>query len=250
MPQNLSRTGQAEDVTTVPLANVNMLEAALVRAMSRPPHLPGIVCFYGPAGWGKTKSATYAAVKHGGYYIHCMAGWNRRAVLHYILQVMGLPPATSVWRMTEQVCEQLAVSGRPLLVDEVDKLVEKKSVELIRDLYDGSGAAVLLIGEETLPARLARWERLHSRVLEWVPAQPVSVADCKTLAALYCPDTEIGDDLLAKIAAVSRGSARRVVVNLELARRLGVQTGQKKVGMKEWGKREFYMGEAKARVTP
>ena len=235
---------QASDVTTVPLANVVLLDAALFRAMRRPEHLPGIVCFYGPAGYGKTKAAMAAAVKHDGYYIHCAASWNRAAVLHYILQAMGSSPAQSVWRMTEQVCERLAVTGRPLLVDEADKLVEKKSVDLIRDLYDGSGSAVLLIGEESLPARLARWERFHSRVLEWCPAQGVTRDDCRALALLYCPDTEIGDDLIAKITAVSRGSARRAAVNLDMARRLATENGLKTVGMKEWGKKDFYTGEA------
>ena len=63
--------------------------------------------------------------------------------------------------MAEQVCEQLARSGRPLIVDELDKLVQKKSVELIRDLYEGSGAAILLIGEQQIPDKLAKIGRAH-----------------------------------------------------------------------------------------
>ncbi len=40
------------DLTTAPLANVSLCGIALSRAMERPSHLPGMVCFYGPSGWG------------------------------------------------------------------------------------------------------------------------------------------------------------------------------------------------------
>ena len=33
------------DLTTAPLANVSLCEIALTKALSRPRHLPGMVCF-------------------------------------------------------------------------------------------------------------------------------------------------------------------------------------------------------------
>lgn len=226
--------------TVAPLANVSLATAAVDRALNRPQHLPGMVCLYGPAGWGKSRAATYVALKYRGYYIQCQETWTTRAILHYILQTMGIPPRQRVWEMAEQVCEQLARSGRPLIVDELDKLVQKKSVELIRDLYEGSGAAILLIGEQQIPDKLARWERFHRRVLEWVATVPTDIEDARHLARLYHPGVELADDLLAKICEVSGGSAGRVCLNLAAAAKLAQATGIKQIGLADWGKRPFF----------
>lgn len=238
------------DLTTAPLANVSLCSMALTRAMERPAHLPGIVCFYGPSGWGKTTAATYVSLVNRAYYIQCQDSWVRKAILVNILRVMGIQPAHSLWEMPDQVCEQLAKSGRPLIVDEVDKLVEKKAVELIRDIYEGSAATILLIGEEQLPAKLNRWERFHGRVLDWVPAQPTDIEDARHLRRLYHPNVEVDDELLSRIVAASKGSARRVVVNLAKVEELAQEIGLKVVGMDDWGSRTFFTGEAPARRVP
>nr|WP_249123784.1 ATP-binding protein [Pseudomonas aeruginosa] len=71
--------------------------------------------------------------------------------------------------MADQIAEELAASGRPLIIDEMDHLVAAGQVELIRDLYESSQASILLIGEEMLPTKLKKYERFHGRVLSWVP---------------------------------------------------------------------------------
>ncbi len=235
------------DLTTAPLANVSLCGIALSRAMERPSHLPGMVCFYGPSGWGKTTAATYVSLVNRAYYIQCQDSWIRKAILVNILRVMGIQPAHTLWEMTEQVCEQLAKSGRPLIVDELDKLVDKKAVELIRDIYEGSGATILLIGEEQLPAKLTRWERFHGRILDWVPAQPTDLEDARHLKRLYHPGIEMKDDLLERIVAASKGSARRVVVNLARVDEFARESGLKTVGMEDWGQRTFFTGDAPTR---
>ncbi len=235
------------DLTTAPLANVSLCEIALTKAMQRPRHLPGMVCFYGPSGWGKSTAATYVSLVHRAYYIQCQDGWIRKAILVNILRVMGIHPRPSIWEMTEQVCEQLAKSGRPLIIDELDKLVEKKAVELIRDIYEGSGAVILLIGEERLPDKLTRWERFHGRILDWVPAQPADIEDARQLRRLYHPEVKIDDDLLARITDASKGSARRVCVNLARVEEFARETGLASVSATDWGNRTLFTGEAPAR---
>jgi type II secretory ATPase GspE/PulE/Tfp pilus assembly ATPase PilB-like protein len=43
------------------LGNVVLFGEALAAAAMRAQHLPGLVVFHGPSGYGKTFSATYAA---------------------------------------------------------------------------------------------------------------------------------------------------------------------------------------------
>ncbi|MEW6427294.1 MAG: AAA family ATPase [Thermodesulfobacteriota bacterium] len=235
------------DMTTAPLANVSLCYRALQRAMQRPAHLPGMVCFYGPSGFGKSTAATYAALKSRAYYIECKSTWSRKAVLAAILQVMGIQAARTIYEMADQVCEQLATSERPLIIDEMDHLVDRGAVEIIRDLYEGSGAAILIIGEERLPNKLKRWERFHGRILDWVPAQPADYADCEHLARLYCREVSLAADLLKRIHDVARGSVRRICVNLERVQDEAAASGLDAIDLREWGSRDLYTGEAPAR---
>lgn len=242
-----SKRTEVPALTTAPLTNVSLCMTALTRAIDRPPHLPGMVCFYGPSGWGKSTAAAYAANKQRAYYIECKSTWTRKAVLAAILKDMGINPAPTLYEMADQVCEQLANSMLPLIIDELDHLVNKQAVEIVRDIYEGSGAAILLIGEERLPEKLKRWERFHGRILDWVPAQPSDLDDCRHLAKLYCRAVTIDDDLLAAIHAASRGSARRICVNLERVQDEAMSQGLAEIGLAEWGDREFFTGEAPVR---
>lgn len=231
--------------SVAPLTNVSLCNKALIRAKDRPMHLPGFVCFYGPAGWGKSVAASWVRSEHNAYYIQCCESWTKKAFLWNMLKAMGIVQKKTIWEMVSQICEQLANSGRPLIIDELDKLVEKKGVEIVRDIYEGSGfSAILLIGEEKLPQKLQRWERFHSRVLDWVQAQPADFDDCQYLADFYSSNITITEDVLKKLHAASKGSARRIVVNIELVRDIASEIGLTTVDAATWGDRKFHTGEA------
>lgn len=238
------KKSSVKTITTVaPLTNVKLCMAALERAMNRDRHLPGLVCFYGPSGWGKSSAASYAYNKMGAYYVECRSTFTKKAFLQEVLKEMGLPPHKTIHEMFNQVIECLGDGDTPLIIDEMDYLVDKNAVELVRDLFEGSQAPVLLIGEETLPDKLKQWERFHGRILEWVPAQRINLGDAAHLQKLYCPDLDVAEDLLIRIHDLSNGSARRVCVNLarvqEEARRDGVKT----MNLASWAGRRLYTGE-------
>lgn len=230
-----------------PLANVALALGALSGAMNRPGHLPGLVVLYGPSGLGKSTAATVATTQLRAYYVQAKSSWTRKAVYQSILKTMGIVPAKTVYEMEEQVSLQLANSRRPLIVDEADHLVAKGSIEIVRDIYEGSNAAILLIGEENLPSNLARWERIHNRVLEWVPAQYADMDDARALRDLYCDKVVIADDLLENIHTTSKGVVRRIVVNLERVQQAALAAGKKAIDLAAWGKQELYTGEAPKR---
>jgi DNA transposition AAA+ family ATPase len=230
-----------------PLANVSLLSSALDKALKRPAHLPGLVAFYGPSGIGKSFSAAYAANRYQAYYVECKSSWTRKALLAAILNSMGIVPAKTLPEMTDQASEQLALSGKPLIIDEMDHIVEKKAVEIIRDLYEGSQGTILMIGEECLPSKLKAWERFHNRILDWVPAQLADIDDCKLLARLYSPDVVIADDLLIEVTRSAKGCVRRMCVNIEQIRRVSLDVGCTELSRKDWGDRSLYTGEAPKR---
>lgn len=236
--------GLGEVKTVAALANVTIAASMMHRAMKAAPHLSRMIVFNGPSGFGKSMAASYLAVVFGAYYVEAKSTWTRATLLQKILQVMGITPdSTTVNAMLDAVCAQLAASGRPLIVDEMDYLVDKGVTPIIQDICEGGQAVVMMIGEENLPKKLIRWEKVHGRVLDWKQAQPADLDDAATLASFYCRGVEVAPDLLAHIHAAARGSARRICVNLELVQEEAIMQGLKVITLADWGKKEIYTGE-------
>ncbi|WP_142850829.1 AAA family ATPase [Telmatospirillum sp. J64-1] len=229
--------------TIAPLRNVAIAMAAMKCAVERPRHLPGMVTFSGPSGFGKSMAAAYVANKFRAYYVEAKSSWTKKTLLQAILREMGKVPAKNASDMTDQICEELILSGRPLIIDEMDHIVEKKAVEGVRDIYLGCNAPILLIGEELLPIKLRQWERFHGRILDCFQAEPMDIGDARHLRGLYCQQIEVADDLLELILAASHGSARRVCINLERVRTEALSDGIALADRAWWGDRALHTGE-------
>ena len=228
--------------TVAPITNVAICLKALEVIMEREEHLPGMAGFYGPAGFGKSMAAAYAANQHRAYYIQCKSTWSKSSLVKALLREMGIKPKGTITDMVEQACEELIHSNRPIIIDEVDHVVHKKAVEIIRDIYEGSEAPILLIGEEQLSSELEKWERFHSRILEWSAAQPVCLDDARMMRRLYSHDVDIEDDLLNHLIDLSDGSVRRVCVNISKIHKFAREEGLKSIDLNGWDNRPLYRG--------
>lgn len=213
--------------TLAPLKNVAACVGLAETLRARGPHLPGLGVFYGPSGYGKTYSAIYTQNKTNAYRVEVGDSWTRKTLLENILAEMGVEGRGTIAQLTRTAIGILGDEpDRPLIIDEADKLVDKKMIEIVRELHEKSQAPVILIGEERLPHKLMQSERTHNRVLEWTPAQPCDIEDTNALAALFCPGIELAPEFLDDIRQRANGRARRIVVNLnrvaEFARNAGL----------------------------
>lgn len=234
------------------LRNVALFAEAVTAASMRAPHLPGLLVFHGPSGFGKTLAASYGANLHRAFYVEARSSWTKRALCIGILREIGVEPAQRVYEMQQQIADELATSGRPLILDEADHVLAAGAIEIVRDIHESSGAVVALIGEERLPQKLRAVERVHNRVLRWVAAVPSDLTDARALASLYCAGLSLADDLLEAILVTSRGGARRVCMNLDLVRDAAAKRGKKDAALDRawWGERPFYTGDVTPRTDP
>lgn len=230
-----------------PLVNVSLCVATLERAINRPAHLPGIVTFTGPSGYGKSTAAAIAANRFGAVYVQAKSTWTRKAAHLAILKEMGVAPARTLNAMADQVAEQLALSGRPLILDECDYLLKNSIIEIVRDMYEASNAAIMVIGEEHLPTNLRQWERFHGRILKFALAEPASLDDARYLRDLYVDDVQIDDSLLARVHQAAKGSVRRICVNLAHIREEAHDNGLTSIDATYWGDRPLFTGDAPRR---
>lgn len=217
------------------ITNVAVCLQALDFTQNRKQNLPGIAVFYGPSGFGKSMGAAYVGNRTNAYYVQATSVATQKSFLQSVLREMGMPTVGTTNGLLDMVANELAKSGKPLIIDEADHLANgSRKIELLRDIYEASQGTLMIIGEENLPRKLERYERFHGRVLQWAAAQPASLDDAKSLCDIYSPALSISDEVLSTLVGMVRGSTRRVCTNLEQLHELALVRGVKQIGMDEY----------------
>jgi DNA transposition AAA+ family ATPase len=237
-----------------PLVNVRLLNGSLLRTKNRPGHLPGIIGFSGPAGFGKTCAATLIANMYDAAHIELKSYWNRKTFFQELCIELGIRPQNqTIGAMGKAISEHLGRTRQPLIVDEVDIAIKKGFVDDIRAIFEDSRTVVIVIGEESLPQDLLRWERFHSRVFDWVLAQPPALADTQALVTRFCRDgITLAEDLITELHSVSGQSVRRICTNIERVQEYARENGHDHVDLGTWQsqtEKVFYTGAAPIRSS-
>ena len=106
--------------------NLSLVAIAMERLMNRPDGLPGLGVLYGPSGYGKTTATVAVANSTQAYYVQLRSAWSKKTLLEKICFEMGIPAAKTTAANLDLICEQLAASQRPLILDEADYLVANR----------------------------------------------------------------------------------------------------------------------------
>lgn len=230
-------TGHAQ-LTNMALAYQTMADCAAASE-----NMPRLGVFYGPSGFGKSVGAAFTAARFDAGYVEAKSIWTQRSLLTALAEAVGIVRVEKTGpRILEQLIEHLNAHPRPVIIDEMDYLVKKQMVDIIRDIHDATSVAILMIGEEALPSKLKEWERFDNRILAHTPAQPASDADALKLRDHYCRRVQVADDLVLEIARTCGGVTRRIVTNLERAQNLAVDDGTLAIDLAWWGKRRIENG--------
>lgn len=233
------------------LKNVSRFLVLMETLINRGPHLPGIGVFHGYSGYGKTYASIYATNKKRALRLEVGDSWTRKKFLENLLAEADVKPQKS--SIADLTSEAIMALGddyeRPLIIDEADKLADKGMLELVREIQEHSQVPVLLIGEEQLPAKLMKVERVHNRVLDWVPAEPCDMDDARALANLFCPHLDIDDDLLDVLVDKAQGRARRIVVNLNKMLEYARNSREASFDAGSFESGWFYTGEPPRRIA-
>lgn len=202
--------------SVAPLKNVALCMDVASQIVNRPPGVDGLGMFYGPSGYGKSRASQFVQNKTGAIYLEVFEFWTRKVFVQSLLLELGVdrPTGTIASMMLDALRRLQDEPNRLLIIDEADKIVDKGFIELVRDIYKGAKIPVLLVGEEALPQKLARYERCENRVTAYGMANPCDVDDARVLATLYHPGLTVEDELLAHVVKQTRGVASRIVTTL------------------------------------
>jgi DNA transposition AAA+ family ATPase len=235
-------TGMAGSVA--PLANVAALAELIERCNNRTDGLPGMGCFYGRAGRGKTHAGIYSAIRLNAVHVEALPIGGVKGLLNGIVHELGLKPERSTDGLFYQICRELMHSRRPLIIDEAEAILKETPVEIIRKIHDKTGCTIILMGEEELPQRLKAWERVDSRMLDHVGAAEATLKDVDILAGLYAPGVVLDADLKALLLKASGGSLRYLSTNLDKVKEHAAVHSLRSLTLAQWGERRLHTGEA------
>ena len=230
------------------LKNVAACMTVVDNLRERPFGLSGFGVFSGYSGYGKSMAAQYVQNKRKALFLEVRSWWTQRFFCEALLMELGVAqPRGTIAHMMVRITEMLSEDpSRPLIIDEADRLVDKKMIELVRDLHQDSRIPILLVGEELLPQKLRTIERIYNRVLVWELAQPCDMADAKLLVGKWCPEIAVAEDLLEAIIRQTEGNARKIAATLHKAKGWAQNSGLSVLEAGSYGG-GFFTGEAPSR---
>lgn len=229
----------------VPVSNIQRLTEAANALLERATGMPGMGLIYGETGFGKTTGVTWLITRVNGVYVRALATTTPSSLLASIARELDLAPRPSNVQTVEAIVQKLAVTGRPLFIDEADYLIEnKRTVETLRDIHDLATVPVVLIGMAGVQRKIQSRQQLTGRIAQWVEFQPASLADCQALARELAEVT-IADDLLKRVHETTRGSVRLIVVGLNRVEGYARARGMNAIALKDWpAQADFFLGNA------
>lgn len=197
---------------TAPIKNVAACLGLVRSLQNRHPLQPNLGVFAGFSGYGKSVAALYAQNKTDAAYVEVSDTWTKKKLMTSILSELGRFDARGTLSdLEDEIIGILARDPkRPLIIDEADKLVDRKMIELVRMIAKKSNVPVLLIGEELFPKKLEGVDRFRDLVLVMGYAQPCDLDDTRTLSRTFYPQLKIADDLLDQARAEGEGRVRRI----------------------------------------
>ena len=212
--------------------------------MRRSPGMPGMGLVAGETGYGKTTAITWISNRVNAVYVRALAAWTPASMFRSILRELGRDSRGSCADMMENIVEALAMSGRPLFLDEADYVVDsKRMTESLRDIHDMSTSPVILVGMGGIAQRLSHRKQLTGRVMQEVKFAALDLDDAGRIAA-ELSEIELAPDLLEHLHRESAGSTRLVCVGLARIEQIARARGLGKISLSEWGKRPLFTGDA------
>jgi DNA transposition AAA+ family ATPase len=202
---------------------------------------PAMAMFSGDAGLGKSKAGEYLFIEANGLLVRCCRADTHGTLLQKLAQELGLEKRHSKKDMQDYIVQELAITGKPVFIDEADYLVNRIEVlEGIRDIYDLANVPIILIGYAQLPSKVKKLPQLASRIAQHVQFKKADIDDINVMAHSLIETVEIEDALLADLLHASSGNFRLIHTGLASIERFALANNQQQLSLQQWADRPYF----------
>lgn len=150
--------------TFVKTKNVKRFISLMDELQKLPPNIPKLALVYGDHGLGKSQTIQWWADKNDSVYARATQGMTSRWLLSEIAEELSEDPFWHTQETFSLIENHLRQNPKVIIVDEVDYLIEKHTVETLRDLHDKTSCPIVLVGMGSADKKLARYPHLMDRV--------------------------------------------------------------------------------------
>lgn len=161
--------------------NVKNFVALMEELKTLPPNIPKIALVYGEYGLGKSETIKHWILKNDCIYVRATYKMSERWLLSEIAEELN---EEAFWHTQETfnlIEKKLKEEPKTIIIDEVDYLVEKKTIEILRDLHDRTSCPLVLVGMGNVNIKLARYPHLMDRVYKKYEFQKYTSDDIKQI---------------------------------------------------------------------
>jgi DNA transposition AAA+ family ATPase len=229
-----------------PVKNIKRLKTLGLTLMEQPDSLPGIAVCHGDSGIGKSTGLTWLCTTElDACYVRAMQVWTPKSLLHTVAKELDVAPASSNDETTTRIVSALAASGRPLIVDEADYVVDQtKLLNTLRDLHDLSTVPLILVGMGDFVKKLrARRDQVQfsRRVALELEFTALDFDDMRVMADSLVEGTRVEDDLVKVLLQQTGGNTREAAIGLAKIERHARRAGLDRISAKHWGDKPLHL---------
>jgi len=188
----------------------------------------GSMAAYGPPGTGKTFFFEKLGMDDDYVYIRCKYIDTPRNLLSHVVRELGEEPVGMTGKLFNTAVEQLMQKPRTLIFDESDYIINKRFVEVVRDLNDIANTPIIIVGMDNLERSLKRFPHLYDRMRAVVKFNTFDVGEIEKLGKELCTSS-LDRSAIEFIHKSGSGKFRLTIDLFDLAQRLAKQSGLKAV---------------------
>ena len=175
---------------------INCLEA--MKELARLPRdMEKMGLFYGNAGRGKSLIIEKLAIDEGAALVRTLGSWTPKQMIMDICEALEIMDIGTTSTLQHRIIDELAMSKRILIIDEVDTLFmngKKQLLLMLRDIHDMAKTPIILTGMESCDKMFKRDTHYYERFSRKVKMGDTTEHDIKQLC--LNADITIEDDLV------------------------------------------------------
>lgn len=191
--------------------NVKNFVSLMDKLKKLPPNIPKLALVFGEHGLGKSQTILWWANKNDAVYIRSNQGMTSRWLLSEIADELGESPFWHTQETFNMIENHLRQNPKIIIVDEVDYLIEKNTIETLRDLHDRTNCPIVLVGMGSVDKKLARYKHIEDRIFEKLRFEHFDKSDVNEIIKELC-ELDFSDEAIEYLA--SRTNQFRQLIKL------------------------------------
>lgn len=161
--------------------NVKRFVSLMEELKTLPNNMQKIALVFGDHGLGKSQTIQWWADKNDSVYVRAVKGMSTRWLLSEIAEEIGKEPHWHSKETFELIEDYLRKNQKTIIIDEADYLVEKNSIETLRDLHDRTGCPIVIVGMGSIDRKLSKYPHLCDRIYKSYRFEAFDIVDIREI---------------------------------------------------------------------